>query len=77
MLKNPRPPREPLLPESADQKLLQAAYSLAANRRSLNPYVYRRRTLYLWGRTRDLILKLDRCRGAGFLREIAELINGT
>jgi hypothetical protein len=49
---------------------------LAAERFLIDPSVHRRRTLYLWSRTRDLLLKLDRCRGAALLREIAELISG-
>jgi transposase len=76
MLKSPRPPREAPPPESAEQKLLEAAQSLAAKSFSSDPSVYRRRTLYLWGRARDLLFKLDRCRGAALLREIAELISG-
>src|SRR5215472_5984089 len=76
MLKSPRPPREAPPPESAEQKLLQAAQTLAAERCLIDPSVHRRRTLYLWGRARDLVLKLDRCRGAALLREIAELISG-
>src|SRR5215469_1257164 len=76
MLKSPRPPREAPPPESAEQKLLQAAQTLAAERFLINPSVHRRRTLYLWGRARDLLLKLDRCRGAALLREIAELTSG-
>ena len=75
MLKSPQPPRQVSL-ESADKKLLQVAQLLAASRRSINSCVYRRRALYLWGRARDLILKLDRPRGAALLRAIAELING-
>lgn len=60
-----------------EQKLLEAARYLAAERHFIDPTAYRRRALYLWGRTRDLILQLDRPRGAAFLRETAELINGT
>ena len=76
MLKSPRPPREAPPPENAEQKLLQAAQTLAAERCLIDPSVHRRRTLYLWGRARDLLLKLDRCRGAALLREIAELTSG-
>src|SRR5262249_18897530 len=76
MLKSPRPPREAPPPESAEQKLLEAAQILAAERFLIDPSVHCRRTLYLWGRARDLLLKLDRCRGAALLREIAELISG-
>jgi transposase len=76
MLKSPQPPREEPLPESADKKLFQAVQSLAASRHLIDPCVYRRRELYLWSRARDLILKLDRRRGAALLRNIAELING-
>jgi hypothetical protein len=43
---------------------------------SSDPSVHRRRTLYLWGRARDLLFRLDRCRGAALLRGIAELISG-
>jgi transposase len=76
MLKSPRPPREAPPPESAEHKLLEAAQILAAERFSIDPSVYRRRTLYLWGRARDLLLKIDRCRGAALLRNVAELISG-
>jgi transposase len=76
MLKSPRPPGAVLPPESADRKLLEAAQFLAAERLSIDPSAYRRRVLYLWGRARDLVLKLDRRRGAALLREIAELISG-
>src|SRR5215469_18919595 len=75
MLKSPRPPREPPPPESTEQRLLEAAQILAAERFLIDPSVHRRRTLYLWGRARDLLLKLDRCRAAALLREIAELIS--
>jgi transposase len=76
MLKSPRPPRGVVPPETADQKLLEAAQLLAAKRLLIDCAIYRRRTLYLWGRVRDLTLKLDRRRGAALLREVAELING-
>lgn len=76
MLKSPRPPREAPPPESGEHKLLQAAQTLAAERFLIDPSVHHRRKLYLWGRARDLLLKLDRCRGAALLREIAELISG-
>jgi len=58
MLKSPRPPCEASPPESAEQKLLEAAQILAAERFLIDPSVHRRRTLYLWGRARDLLLKL-------------------
>src|SRR5215467_7061864 len=76
MLKSPRPPREAPPPESAEQKLLEAAQILATERFLIDPSGHRRRTLYLWGRARDLLLKLDRCRGAALVREIAKLISG-
>jgi transposase len=76
MLKSSRPPCAAPPPESTEQKLLEAAQILAAERFIIDPSVHRRRTLYLWGRARDLLLKLDRCRGAALLREIAELISG-
>src|SRR5690349_17505109 len=76
ILKSPWPPREAPPPQSAEQKLLEAAKILADERFLIDPSVHRRRTLYLWGRARNLLLKLDRCRGAALLREIAELISG-
>ena len=76
MLKSPRPPRGMVPPETADQKLLEAAQLLAAKRLLIDCAIYRRRTLYLWGRVRDLTLKLDRRRGAALLRDVGELING-
>ena len=77
MLKSPRPPREAPPPkESTSTRLLEAAQILAAERFSIDPSVYRRRTLYLWGKARDLLLKIDRCRGAALLRNVTELING-
>jgi transposase len=78
MLAHPRPPSNAATPlNGAEQKLLEAARYLAVERHFIDPTAYRRRALYLWGRTRDLILQLDRPRGAAFLRETAELINGT
>ena len=60
-----------------EEKLLESARSLAAQRNSIEPIAYRRRALYLWGRARDLVLKLDRPQGSFLLRNIAEAINGT
>lgn len=76
MLAHPQPPKTTSL-NSAEEKLLEAARSLAAARHSIDATAHRRRALHLWGRTRDLILKLDRPRGAALLRETAEVINGT
>jgi transposase len=76
MLACPQPPRKATSLNGAEDKLLEAAQSLAATRHSIDPTAYRRRALYLWGRTRDIILKLDRPRGAALLRETAEMING-
>jgi transposase len=76
MLKSPQPPHRALPPNSVDRKLIESAYFLAAERLSTDPSAYRRRTLYLWSRARDLVLKLDRRRGAALLREIAELVSG-
>jgi transposase len=76
MLKSPQPPHRAVPPTSVDRKLIESAYFLAAERLSTDPSAYRRRTLYLWCRARDLVLKLDRRRGAALLREIAELVNG-
>jgi len=60
----------------AEEKLLEAAYSLARRRPAIEQSAYRRRALYLWSRARDLVLKLDRPRGAALLREMAEVISG-
>ena len=57
----------------AEEKLLEAAYSLAGRRPAIEQSAYRRRALYLWSRARDLVLKLDRPRGAALLREIRPL----
>jgi hypothetical protein len=76
MLACPHPPRKATSLNGAEGKLFEAARSLAAERHSIDPTAYRRRALYLWGRTRDIILKLDRPRGAALLRETAEMING-
>src|SRR5947208_5581132 len=59
-----------------EKNLLGSARFLAAQRPSIDPIAYRRRALYLWGRARDLVLKLDRPQGASLLRDIAEAING-
>lgn len=77
MLASPRPPSRATPLNDAAEKLLEAARFLAAQRYSIDPTAYRRRALYQWGRTRDLVLKLDRPRGAALLRETAEVINGT
>ena len=78
MLASPRPPSRAATPlNDAAEKLLEAARFLAAQRHSIDPTAYRCRALYQWGRTRDLVLKLDRPRGAALLREMAEVINGT
>jgi hypothetical protein len=77
MLAYPQPPSRATPPNDAAKKLLEAARFLAAQRHSIDPTAYRRRALYQWGRTRDLVLKLDRPRGAALLRETAEVINGT
>ncbi len=76
MLAYPRPPSRATPLNDATEKLLDAARFLATLRRSIDPTAYRRRALYQWGRTRDLVLKLDRPRGAALLRETAEVING-
>jgi transposase len=79
MLASPQPPpRKVTSLNGAEERLLEAARFLAvAERQSINPNTYRHRTLHLWGRTRDLILNLNRARGAALLCEIAEVINGT
>jgi lambda repressor-like predicted transcriptional regulator len=56
MLKSPQPPHRALPPNSVDRKLIESAYFLAAERLSTDPSAYRRRTLYLWSRARDLVL---------------------
>jgi hypothetical protein len=76
MLACPHPPGKATSLNGAEGKLLEAVRSLAAERRSIDPTAYRRRALHLWGCTRDIILKLDRPRGAALLRETAEMING-
>jgi transposase len=76
MLKSPQPPHRTLPPDNVDRKLIESAHFLAAERLLTDPSVYRRRTLCLWSRARELVLKLDRRRGAALLRDIAELVNG-
>ena len=76
MLACPRPPSKPTPPNGMEKKLLGSARFLAAQRPSIDPIAYRRRALYLWGRARDLVLKLERPQGASLLRDIAEAING-
>jgi transposase len=77
MLASSQPPSRATPLNDTAEKLLEAAHFLAAQRHSIDPTAYRRRALYQWGRTRDLVLKLDRPRGAALLRETAEVINGT
>ena len=56
MLASPRPPSRAATPlNDAAEKLLEAARFLAAQRHSIDPTAYRRRALYQWGRTRDLV----------------------
>ena len=76
MLASPRPPNKASALSGAEEKLLEAACFLAGRRPSIEPTAYRRRAFYLWGRARDLVLKLDRPRGAALLREMAEVISG-
>src|ERR1700752_4672539 len=64
MLKSPQPPHRTLPPDNVDRKLIESAHFLAAERLLTGPSVYRRRTLCLWSRARELVLKLDRRRGA-------------
>src|SRR3954454_17426160 len=75
MLKSPQPP-QPRVPDSADQKLLKAAQILAGERNSIDPSVYCRRALRLWGRVRDLIFTLNRREAVELLDPVAELIKG-
>jgi len=75
MLKSPQPPQS-RVPDSADQKLLKAAQILAGERNSIEPSVYCRRALRLWGRVRDLIFTLNRREAATLPNQVAELING-
>ena len=76
MLASPRPPNKASVLSAAEEKLLEAAYSLAGRRPSIEQSAYRRRALYLWSGARDLVLNLDRPRGAALLREMAEVISG-
>ena len=76
MLACPRPPSKPATPSGMEEKLLGSARFLATHRHSIDPIAYRRRASYLWGRARDLVLKLDRPQGVSLLRDIAEAING-
>ena len=76
MLACPQPPSKPTPPNGTEEKLLESVRSLAAQRHSIEPIAWRRRALYLWGRARDLVLKLDRSQGSSLLRDIAEAING-
>ena len=76
MLACPQPPARPTPPSGAEEKLRGSAQFLASRRHSIDPIAYRRRALYLWGRARDLVMKLDRPQGAFLLRDIAEAING-
>src|SRR5215472_13434973 len=76
MLASPRPPNKASALSGTEEKLLEAACSLAHRRPSIKQSAYRRRALYLWNRARDLVLKLNRPRGAALLREMAEVISG-
>ena len=76
MLACPRPPSKPAPPNGMEEKLLGSAQFLATRRHSIDPIAYRRRASYLWGRARDLVLKLNRPQGVSLLRDIAEAING-
>jgi transposase len=76
MLACPQPPAKATLPNGTEEKLRRSAQFLASQRHSIDPTAYRRRSLYLWGRARDLVLKLDRSQGASLLRDIGEAING-
>ena len=76
MLACPRPLSKPTPPNGTEEKLLGSARFLAARRHSIDPIAYRRRALYLWGRVRDLVLKLDRPQGVSLLRDIAEALYG-
>ena len=72
MLACPQPPGKPIPSNGTQEKLLGSARSLAAQRHSIEPIAYRRRALYLWGRARELVLRLDRPQGSSLLRDIAE-----
>jgi transposase len=76
MLACPQPPAKPAPPNGTEEKLRGSAQFLASRRQSINPIAYRRRTFHLWGRVRDLVMKLDRSHGASLLRDIAEAISG-
>jgi transposase len=76
MLACPQPPAKPAPPNGTEEKLRASAQFLASRRQSIDPIAYRRRTLYLWARARDLVIKLDRSHGASVLRDIAETISG-
>jgi transposase len=75
MLASPRPPNKASALIGGEEKLLEATCFLAGRRPSIEPIAYQRRALYLWGRARDLVLKVDRPRGAALLREMAEVIS--
>lgn len=76
MLAYRQPPARPTSPSGIEEKLRGSAQFLASRRHSIDPIAYRRRALYLWGRARDLVMKLDRPQGVSLLRDIAEAING-
>ena len=76
MLACPQPPARPTPPSGTEENLRGSAQFLASRRHSIDPIAYRRRALYLWGRARDLVMKLDRPQGVSLLRDIAEAING-
>jgi hypothetical protein len=69
MLAALEPPPKPTSPNKTQDKLRRSARFLAAQRDSIDLITYRRRTLYLCGRTRDLVLKLDRSQGASQIRD--------
>jgi hypothetical protein len=77
MLACPQPPARPTPPCGTEEKLRGSAQFLVSRRHSIDSIAYRRRALYLWGRARDLVMKLDRPQGASLLRDIAEAINGS
>jgi hypothetical protein len=76
MLACPQPPARPTPPSDKEEKLRGSSQFLGSRRHSIDPIAYRRRALCLWGRARDLVMKLDRPQGASLLRDIAEAING-
>ena len=75
MLISAEPPCPPPPLKGTEEKLLQAACRLSADREVVEAASYRRRSLYLWARARDLTFKLDRRRGAQLLRDLADIIH--